>query len=149
MLPVKRDSAIAEPLHRQVRNSIEELIRSGNGNDAISLSDADLCERFQVSRITVRRAVKELVDAGLLYRMRGVGTFVRPRKTKEKLTLTSFLDAWAGKPERLRASPSASALPLAPTSSTSADYAMKRKRWSSWTTVICLPRIAESSSGET
>lgn len=101
MLPVKRDSAVAEPLHRQVRNSIEELIRSGNGNDAISLSDADLCERFQVSRITVRRAVKELVDAGLLYRMRGVGTFVRPRKTKEKLTLTSFLDAWAGKPERL------------------------------------------------
>jgi DNA-binding GntR family transcriptional regulator len=82
MPPVKRASNLAEPLHRQVRNSIEELIVAANGNGSISLSDADLCERFQVSRITVRRAVKELVDAGLLYRMRGLGTFVRPRKTK-------------------------------------------------------------------
>src|SRR3569623_24935 len=101
MLPVKRDAAFAEPLHRQVRNSIEELLRARHGNGSISHSDTDLCERFQVSRITVRRAVKELVDAGLLYRMRGLGTFVRPRKTKEKLTLTSFLDAWAGKSEQL------------------------------------------------
>src|SRR3569833_1517394 len=101
MLPVKRDAAFDETLHRQDRNSNEELIRDGHGNSCISLSDADLCERFQVSRITVLRAVKEMVDAGLLYRMRGLGTFVRPRKTKEKLTLTSFLDAWAGKSEQL------------------------------------------------
>jgi GntR family transcriptional regulator len=88
------------PLHRQVRDGIEELIRISGSKSDIPLSDADLGQRFGVSRITVRRAVNELVDAGLLYRIRGLGTFVRPRKMKEKLTLTSFLDAWAGKSER-------------------------------------------------
>jgi GntR family transcriptional regulator len=98
---VKDIPAPLMPLHRQVRNSIEELIRTSNGKKAVLLSDAHLCERFNVSRITVRRAVKELVDAGLLYRIRGLGTFIRPRKTKEKLTLTSFLDAWTSKSEYL------------------------------------------------
>jgi GntR family transcriptional regulator len=54
-----------------------------------------LCEHFGVSRITVRRAVDELVNAGVLYRIQGVGTFVRPRKLREQLTLNSFLHPWA------------------------------------------------------
>jgi DNA-binding GntR family transcriptional regulator len=45
----------------------------------------------------VRRAVDELVDAGVLYRLQGVGTFVRPGKLSEKLTLNSFLDSWTRK----------------------------------------------------
>ena len=42
----------------------------------------------------MRRAVDELVDAGILYRLQGVGTFVRRNKLRERLTLNSFLDAW-------------------------------------------------------
>ena len=88
------------PLYRQVQDGIEDLIRTNSRAKDIVLSDAHLAERFGVSRITVRRAVDELVDAGVLYRIQGVGTFVRPRKLKEKLTLHSFLDAWTQKPGR-------------------------------------------------
>ncbi len=89
------------PLYRQVQDGIEELIGNRSGDEDIPLSDASLTERFGVSRITVRRAVDELVNAGLLYRIQGVGTFVRSRKLREKLTLTSFLDGWAQKTGRL------------------------------------------------
>jgi len=82
------------PLYRQVQSGIENMIRSRSTKKSVPLTDANLAERFGVSRITVRRAVDELVDAGVLYRIQGVGTFVRPRKLSEKLTLNSFLDAW-------------------------------------------------------
>src|SRR5262249_35267629 len=88
------------PLYRQVQTGIEELIRDKPSSAELVLSDAQLSERFGVSRITVRRAVDELVDAGVLYRIQGVGTFVRPKKFREKLTLNSFLDAWTQKAGR-------------------------------------------------
>src|SRR6266849_8787884 len=89
------------PLYRQVQAGIEDMIRGDPGGKDVPLSDAQLAESFGVSRITVRRAVDELVDAGILYRIQGVGTFVRPRKLKEKLTLNSFLDSWTRSGGRL------------------------------------------------
>ena len=83
------------PLYRQLQSRIEELIRRHDGSGKLPLSDLSLAEHFGVSRITVRRAVDELVNAGVLYRIQGVGTFVRPRKLREQLTLNSFLDPWA------------------------------------------------------
>ena len=82
------------PLYRQVQQQIEEAIREV-GEHGTPLTDAKLSERFGVSRITVRRAVDELVDAGVLYRIQGVGTFVRHRKLRERLTLNSFLNTWS------------------------------------------------------
>lgn len=83
------------PLYRQVQKQIENTIRGRGVSSDLALTDVKLSERFGVSRITVRRAVDELVDAGVLYRIQGVGTFVRPRKLKEKITLNSFLDTWS------------------------------------------------------
>jgi GntR family transcriptional regulator len=95
MADVKPRSADADvPLYRQVQDGIEHLIRATPRSRQVRLSDAYLADHFGVSRITVRRAVDELVNAGRLYRIRGLGTFVRPRKLREKLTLNSFLDAW-------------------------------------------------------
>lgn len=95
MADVKPASAGAGiPLYRQVQDGIEHLIRATPRSRRVRLSDAYLANHFGVSRITVRRAVDELVSAGRLYRIRGLGTFVRPRKLREKLTLNSFLDAW-------------------------------------------------------
>ncbi len=95
MADVKPRSAEADvPLYRQVQDGIEHLIRATPRSRQVRLSDAYLADHFGVSRITVRRAVDELVNAGRLYRIRGLGTFVRPRKLREKLTLNSFLDAW-------------------------------------------------------
>ncbi len=82
------------PLYRQVQAGIEEMIRTQPEAKETALSDAQLAKRFGVSRITVRRAVDELVGEGILYRIQGRGTFVRRNKLKERLTLTSFLEAW-------------------------------------------------------
>lgn len=89
------------PLYRQVQDGIQALIRSARSKQKLRFTDAELASRFGVSRITVRRAVDELVDAGVLYRIQGLGTFVTSRKLSEKLTLNSFLDSW--KSEKARA----------------------------------------------
>ena len=82
------------PLYRRVQAGIEDMIRADPEVKNQSFSDASLAKRFGVSRITVRRAVDELVGEGVLYRIQGRGTFVRRKNFKEKLTLTSFLEAW-------------------------------------------------------
>src|SRR5512132_297740 len=42
-------------------------------------SEAELCERFSVSRMTGRQALQELTNDGLVERRRGQGTFVAHR----------------------------------------------------------------------
>src|SRR6478735_11425690 len=69
--------ASAAPLYRHVALRLETAIRDGHivpggelGNEIL------LAARFEVSRATMRRAILELVDKGLLVRRRGVGTHV-------------------------------------------------------------------------
>ena len=57
--------------------------------DAIP-SERLLCERFGVSRMTVRQAVDALVVDGLLEREQGRGTFVAPAKLDLEVRLSSF-----------------------------------------------------------
>ena len=54
------------------KNIAANKYRSG---DAIP-SEHDLMEYFGVSRITIRRAIDDLVNEGLLYRVQGKGTYV-------------------------------------------------------------------------
>jgi GntR family transcriptional regulator len=49
-------------------------------------------ERLNLSRPTVRRAIQELVDQGLLLRRRGLGTTVAARKVHRRAELTSLWD---------------------------------------------------------
>jgi GntR family transcriptional regulator len=81
------------PLYQSVREEILETLGDGPA-DPRTLSDAALAKRFGVSRITVRRAVDDLVASGTLYRVQGRGTFVRSRKVPEKLSLDSFIEGW-------------------------------------------------------
>nr|WP_250649235.1 MULTISPECIES: GntR family transcriptional regulator [unclassified Actinomyces] len=55
-------------------------------------SERELCERFGVSRMTVRQAVDTLVADGAVERHQGRGTFVAPPKLDLQLRLTSFSD---------------------------------------------------------
>lgn len=66
-----------EPLYCQIREDIREKIntREYPPNSMIP-SEAELCEYYGVSRVTVRRAVLDLVQEGLLNRGKGKGTFV-------------------------------------------------------------------------
>lgn len=56
-------------------------------------SERELCERFGVSRITVRRALAELEEGGTIYRVQGKGAFVCKAKLQQPLMhLTSFTE---------------------------------------------------------
>ena len=65
------------PLHEQVRWDLMERIRRNEfpAGEPIP-NEAQLCDHYKVSRITVRRAIGDLCADGVLYRRHGVGTFV-------------------------------------------------------------------------
>ena len=69
-----------------LRSLVTHELRVG---DAIP-SERLLCERFGVSRMTVRQAVDALVVEGLLEREQGRGTFVAPAKVDLQVRLASF-----------------------------------------------------------
>jgi GntR family transcriptional regulator len=67
----------ADTIYRQLAGHLENEIRSGMLKPGDQLeSEALLTQRFQVSRITLRQAVAELVRKQLLVRKQGKGTFV-------------------------------------------------------------------------
>ena len=49
------------------------------------ISERELVEKYQVSRITVRKAIDELVNEGFLYRIQGKGTFIREESGSQNL----------------------------------------------------------------
>jgi GntR family transcriptional regulator len=65
----------AAPRYLTIADHLRTLIASGAPGDLLP-SDAELCERFEVSRMTARNAVQVLVTEGLVYRRRGQGTFI-------------------------------------------------------------------------
>lgn len=71
------DKKLHVPLYRQVEEVLEEKIKSGQWEVGYQLpTEQELADLFDVSTITVKRAVIELVNKGYLYRQRGKGTFV-------------------------------------------------------------------------
>lgn len=65
------------PLYYQVRIAIQKDILEGRLQPGDMLpSERALCEQYEVSSITIRRALRDLVQSGLIYRENGVGTFV-------------------------------------------------------------------------
>src|ERR1700742_3844965 len=64
------------PLYRQICNAIADELRRQYRPGQQLPSEPLLAERFSVNRHTLRRAVDELVDAGLVERRRGLGVFV-------------------------------------------------------------------------
>ena len=69
------------PLYKQLISIIKNDIHNGvyKAGDKIP-SETELCQRYQVSRITVRSAINELVEEELLFKTQGKGTFVAEPK---------------------------------------------------------------------
>ncbi len=63
-------------LSTEVREEIEKLIGTEFKKGEKIPSETELCERFNVSRVTLREAIRELVSSHVLVIRRGVGTFV-------------------------------------------------------------------------
>lgn len=68
---------IAQPLYLAVAERLAEGIASGEYAVGARLpTESELCERFNASRFTVREAVKQLQNLGLVVTRRGMGTEV-------------------------------------------------------------------------
>jgi DNA-binding GntR family transcriptional regulator len=68
------------PLADAVRSELKQLIVSGKCPVGSRLpSEADLCDQYNVSRITLREAVQGLVQEGYVVRRQGSGTYVTRR----------------------------------------------------------------------
>jgi GntR family transcriptional regulator len=85
------DESSAQPLYQQLQRGLRAAIENGViGPDDALPPERDLAEMLSVSRITVRKAIDELVEDGLLIRKQGSGTFVSNRVEKNFAKLTSF-----------------------------------------------------------
>src|SRR5262245_4348699 len=73
------------PLHRQLFLVLhDEIARGALTPGDVLPTEQTLCDQFGVSRITVRRALADLADAGLIERRQGVGSFVRDRPSSHR-----------------------------------------------------------------
>ncbi len=80
------------PLYYQLKEQIRQEIVGGTLKPGDYLMpERELCEKYSVSRATVRQAVLDLVREGLLERQQGKGTFVaRPKVEEDLLGLYNF-----------------------------------------------------------
>jgi len=80
------------PIYYQIESALKQQIESGvlQPGDLIP-SEREFAEAHQISRMTVRQAISNLVNAGYLIRQKGRGTFVANKKIVMQLSgLTSF-----------------------------------------------------------
>jgi GntR family transcriptional regulator len=75
---INRDVPI--PYYYQLEGLLRDQVRRGRWLPGERVpSEKELCDIYAVSRTVVRQAVGDLVQEGLLYHLKGKGTFVRRR----------------------------------------------------------------------
>jgi GntR family transcriptional regulator len=83
------------PRHRDVANQLIERISSGvYPVGSLLPTETDLTQLFQVSRHTIREAVRHLQSLGLVIRRQGHGTIVKSNQSQRqfKLAIRTFSD---------------------------------------------------------
>src|SRR5574342_1099299 len=88
-------NVLNKPLYVQIQEYIAELILSGKLLPESKIqSEREFSEELGVSRMTVRKALTELVGEGLLERRHGSGTYVaKPKVTYESAELVNYVEA--------------------------------------------------------
>ena len=81
------DNTISTPLYRQLENTIRQDIDTGKFPPSSQLpTENELSDIYHVSRVTVRKALSVLSDAGYLERHSGKGTFVAEKKMQRSIS---------------------------------------------------------------
>lgn len=87
--PIAAYKQLKDIIYRQIKNSEikpHEMVPS----------EAELCKRYNISRITVRQALLKLNDDGLLYTIKGKGTFVaEPKLDQIMIKIPDFYEDMA------------------------------------------------------
>lgn len=79
------------PLYLQLKDKLIKLILADVYKPEEKFpSERELSKELNISRMTVREALKALVNEGYIYTQVGKGTYVNPIKYKQDTTLTSF-----------------------------------------------------------
>ncbi len=79
------------PIYYRIQLDILDELQRGVLKPGEQLpSEADLAQRYQVSRITAKRALDELVKQGRVFRQQGRGTFVAQAQIRDISGLVSF-----------------------------------------------------------
>lgn len=62
----------------KIASDIERKIHKGTYKEGDKLpTEMQLCEQYEVSRMTIRKALEKLIDNGWLYRIQGSGNYVK------------------------------------------------------------------------
>jgi DNA-binding LacI/PurR family transcriptional regulator len=78
--------------HQAAKSLIRRMVLSGEvGHNQQLKPELQICEDTNLSRTTVRRAIADLVEEGLLVRFRGRGTFVNIERSKSQRKLLALL----------------------------------------------------------
>jgi len=89
--------------YQEIADDLRERVRSA-GPNALLPSESDLSAEFDVSRVTIRRALETLRDAGLVESRQGFGWYVAAPPLQQHLgelgTIEGQLEARGIKPER-------------------------------------------------
>ncbi len=87
---MKLNPSTPQPLYMQIRQMLKNDIQSGKYQPEEQIpTEAELCEIYNVSRITIRKAIEELVKDGTLTRIPRRGTFVATNKFHNELLSVS------------------------------------------------------------
>lgn len=102
-MDIMRDSPI--PLYMQIKDFIRQKIEAGDFPSNTRLpSERQLADQFDVSRLTVTKAFKELEQEKLVYTQVGKGTYVTPSaKIQQQLeVLSSFTEDMSTKQKKAK-----------------------------------------------
>lgn len=80
-----------QPIYQKIIEQLKQEIDQLPANTAIP-SERELAEQYQASRMTVRKAIRKLVEEGYLYREDKKGTFVADQKLHKHSTVTNMME---------------------------------------------------------
>jgi len=91
-MPMGIDLQKPTSLYKQIAGDLRTQIEKGEmvAGDQLP-SQGELAKRYDVSLITIKKALSELIGNGLIYSRMGKGAFVAPRQTQLKLNTSKAL----------------------------------------------------------
>ena len=92
------DKNLPIPAYHQLKEIIRENIKDGKWSPGTRIpSEPELSKLNHISQMTVRQAMTELCNEGLLYRIKGKGTFTAKRELERDLGKLTYFPKKIGK----------------------------------------------------